>query len=331
MQNLFFFERETWEGEYLRNKLASTVGLHNVHWTQKCLTKDTAKLAKNAKVLGVFVNSPVTKEILTVLPNLKCIVTLSTGFDHIDLGECKKRGVVVLNVPSYGENTVAEHAFALLLNISRKITQSVEETRQGKWCNDGLRGFDLANKTLGILGTGRIGRHMAEYALAFGMKVIAFDKFPNKDWAKDKGIEYLSFAKVLHKSDVISLHLPYSDKTHHVINLKNYKTIQKGSVLINTARGGLIETAALIKGIKDKTFEGLGLDVCEDELAFKSSLAARKQSHLLKQNLQLLRLPNVFITPHNAFNSIEALIRILDTSVENVKGFLRGTPTNVVK
>lgn len=331
MSRIFFFERENWEGEYLQKRLASTVGLHNVRWTQKCLTKDTAKLAKNAEVLGVFVNSPVTKDILNLLPKLKCIVTLSTGFDHIDLAECKKRGIFVLNVPSYGENTVAEHAFALLLNISRKITQSVEETRQGKWCNAGLRGFDLANKTLGVLGTGRIGRHMAEYALAFGMKVMAFDKFPNKDWAKDKGIEYLSLARVLHKSDVISLHLPYSDKTHHVINLKNYKTIKKGCVLINTARGGLIETAALVKGIKDKTFVGLGLDVCEDELALKSSLAARKQSHLLKQNLQLLRFPNVFITPHNAFNSIEALTRILDTSVDNVKGFLRGTPTNVVK
>ena len=338
MTNIVFFELDEFglgdKKKYIRSKLKG----HKVSFVPQRLEHDTAKLAKKADVVAFFIYSQVDAGLLKQLPRLKLALTMSTGFDHIDVAACKKRKVVVCNVPTYGENTVAEHAMALLLAISRNIIPSVERTRKGKFSFAGLRGFDLAGKTIGILGTGRIGKHMAHYATAFGMNVLAYDLFPNKEIAKECGFTYVSLNELLNNSDVISLHLPETPQTHHIINSKNLKKIKKGCILINTARGGLVETNALLLGLKNGTFKGCGLDVLEEEAAiqedmalFHKDFAKRYDAHLLLEEHALQGMENVLITPHNAFNSTEALQRILDTTLENILAFLKKKPQNMIK
>ncbi len=334
MARIAFFELEAWEARYLQQKLPK----QKIVWSQQKLDAKTVGLAKNADMIGVFVNSLVTPELLAKMPKLKFISTMSTGFDHVNIGACRRRNIAVSNVPSYGENTVAEHAFALLLNISRRISDSVERTRSGSWDLNGLRGFDLQGKTLGIIGTGRIGRNVAQYAKAFGMRVVLHDKFPNKQWAEENSFAYASLNALLSQSDVISLHLPYLPETHHTINMKNLKHIKKGCVLINTARGGLVETEALVKGLEQGIFKAIGADVLEEEPLVKEDKAVLSKLYQQQWDYKtaladhvLIEQPNVFITPHNAFNSPEALQRILDTTIENINGFVKGKQVNVVK
>ena len=280
---------------------------------------------------------PLKEKLLEKLPNLKLAVTMSTGYEHIDLDACKKRNIIACNIPSYGENTVAEHAMALILTISRNIIPSVERTRKGSFELEGLRGFDLKGKTMGILGTGRIGRHVAHFANGFDMKVIAFDKFPNDALAKECGYEYVEFDKLLEESDIISIHLPENKETHHIINKDNIKKIKKGCVLINTARGGIVETEALLTGIKEGILSAIGLDVLEEECAIKEEAELLHETFQKKCDIKtlleehiLMKQENVFITPHNAFNSNEALMRILDTTIDNINAFVAGVPKNTV-
>jgi D-lactate dehydrogenase len=262
---------------------------------------------------------------------------MSTGFDHVDLDACRKKNVVACNVPAYGDNTVAEHAMALLLAIARKLVPSIERTRKGDFSLDGLRGFDLKGKTLGIIGTGRIGRNVAHYAESFGMKVIAFDKFPNEELAKECGFTYMPLDQVLAESDVISMHLPENPETHHIINTDNVRKIKKGCVLINTARGGLVETSAILLGLKEGIFSACGLDVLEEERAIKEETELLDETFqktgdlktLLEEHM-LLKHPKVIVTPHNAFNSTEALMRILDTTIDNINAFFAGVPKNKI-
>ncbi len=327
------FEIESWEQEYIKKKLP------HCKWAffeEKLDNKNVNKI-KNADILCVFVGSIVDKKLILQLPKLRFAATMSTGFDHIDLTACNKRKISVSNVPTYGENTVAEHAFALLLNISRKIYDSVERTRKGAFFYESLRGFDLKDKTLGVIGTGRIGMHVIKMAKGFGMNVLAFDKFPNKQAAKESGFAYKTFNEVLKQSDVLTVHAPYTKETHHMINTKNLSKLKKGVVIINTARGKLIQTEALIEGLNKGIISAAGLDVLEEENALKEekqllSKEFQKQYNLktvLQQHV-LAEYPNVFITPHNAFNSQEALKRILDTTIDNIKGFLTGKPVNIV-
>lgn len=327
------FEIEPWEQEYLKKKLPQC----NFTFSEEKFNNKNAAKAKDADIICVFVGSTVNKTTLSQLPKLKFVTTMSTGFDHVDLTECNKRKIPISNVPTYGENTVAEHAFALLLNISRRIHDSVEQTRRGNFSYEGLRGFDLKDKTIGVVGTGRIGMHVIKMAKGFGMKVIAHDIFPNKQAAKEAGFTYQSSNNVFKNSDIITLHAPYTKETHHLINRKNLKKLKKGVIIINTARGKLIETAALLDGIKQGIIAAAGLDVLEEENALKEEkqlLSKEFQKHydlqtVLEQHV-LAEYPNVFITPHNAFNSAEALQRILDTTVDNIKGFLAGKFVNLV-
>lgn len=328
------FEVEQWEQKYLEQKLSQC----SFTFSKKIITPTSAKQVSDAEILCVFVASKITKPVLDQLPNLKFIATMSTGFDHIDLEECARRGIKVSNVPTYGENTVAEHAFALLLNISRRIFDSVELTRKGRFDYEGLRGFDLKEKTIGVIGTGRIGLNVVRIAKGFGMKVVAYDLYPNKDAAKELGFVYLkSVNEVVSQSDVITLHTPYMKETHHLISLKNLNHVKKGCVLINTARGKLVETAALIKGLRNETFKAVGLDVLEEESFIKEEkqlLSKEFQNEfdlktVLEQHV-LIEHPNVYVTPHNAFNSAEALTRIMNTTIENVQGYLAKKLVNLV-
>ncbi|VVB81712.1 Glyoxylate reductase [uncultured archaeon] len=333
MSKIVFFELEDWETAYIKAHLKG----HDLVFVEKRLTEGVADKYSDADAVAVFIYSPINTSILSKLPKVKLVTTMSTGFDHVDLDACRKKNIVACNVPAYGDNTVAEHAMCLLLAIARKLVPSVERTRKGDFSLDGLRGFDLKGKTIGIVGTGKIGRNMAHFAEAFGMSVIAFDKFPNYELAKECGFAYVSLDALFAQSDVISLHLPESPETHHIINKDNVRKIRKGCVLINTARGGLVETEAILIGLKEKIFSACGIDVLEEECHIKEEkeLVLESFHHTcdMKTMLQthmLLLQPNVIITPHNAFNSSEALVRILDTTIDNINAFFANVPKNKI-
>ncbi|MCL5094079.1 MAG: hydroxyacid dehydrogenase [Patescibacteria group bacterium] len=329
-----FFELEEWETDYLKKELGAEV--EAVYSTDK-LTEENVGDFKDVEAISIFIYSFITKEILDKLPNLKFIATMSTGFDHINLAECKKRGVEVANVPYYGENTVAEHAFALILAISRKLFESVERVKKEDFSLDGLRGFDLSGKTLGVIGTGHIGQHVIRMGKGFEMNIIASDPYPNEKAAKKLGFKYVSLEELLKASDVVTLHAPYCKETHHLVNKENIKLVKKGAVIINTARGGLIETEALVQALESGVLGGVGLDVLEEEVMIKEEkelLSKHYNKEEMKIALEdhiLIHDPRAIVTPHNAFNSEEALKRILDTTVENIKAYSQNKELNLVK
>ena len=237
-----FFELEQWEKDYFIKKLRNC----ELTFIDDHLNEKNASQIKDADAIGVFIYSIVDKKILEKLPNLRLIATLSTGFDHIDSKECRKRKITVCNVPHYGENTVAEHTFALILNLTRKIHKAYERTIRGDFTIEGLRGIDLQGKTLGVIGAGSIGQHVIRIAKGFEMNVIAYDKFKSLKLAKNLGFKYVPFHRLLKNSDVISLHTPYNKSTHHLIDKKIISKMKKGVILINTARGGLMETKTFL-------------------------------------------------------------------------------------
>jgi D-lactate dehydrogenase len=331
-----FFEVRDWEKEYLQKAF-----LDATFFSEKLLALSGVEGSgqmSDAEVISVFVDSNIDTHALEKLPNLKMITVRATGYDNVDIAACKARGIVVCNVPFYGENTVAEHAFGLLLDLSRKIHQSVASVKHDGFSVAGLTGFDLKGRTIGIVGLGHIGQHVARIANGFEMKVIAFDPHEDKKLAKKLGVEYASLEEVLKNSDIITLHVPHNEHTHHLINSQNISLIKKGAYLINTARGGIVETNALIKALDDGTLAGAGLDVLEEEAALKEEahlLSKDSTRHgdfkVLLQDHVLMERENVIITPHNAFNSKEALERIMETTVENIHGFIDGKIVNIAK
>ncbi|MDO8530106.1 MAG: hydroxyacid dehydrogenase [bacterium] len=328
-----FFEVKEWEREYLTKQLNASEA---DFFAEKLSLENTDK-ASGYEIISVFVDSQIDKEMLDKLPDVKIIATRSTGFDHINIEECKKRGISVCNVPFYGENTVAEHTFALILDLSRKIYQSVDRVKEEGFAIEGLMGFDLKGKTLGIVGMGHIGQHVARIAQGFEMNVVATDAHEDKKLAKKLGFTYASLEELLKNSDIITLHVPYNEHTRHLINLGNIGTIKKGAYLINTARGGIIETAALVEALGKGIIAGAGLDVLEEEFFVKeeahllsSNYSEKSDIKTMLQNHILMDRKNVIITPHNAFNSREALERILETTVENIRAFEENKPVNIV-
>lgn len=327
-----FFSIKEWEKEVLQKQLPS---VKCSFFPEKISLKNIEQV-KDCQIISVLTDSVVDKEVIELLPELKMISARSTGFDHIDLEEAKKRKIVVCNVPTYGENTVAEHTFGLLLNLSRKIYQSIQKVRQRGFALDDECGFDLKGKTLGIVGTGHIGQHVARIANGFEMKVIAFDTKPDKKLAKQFNIEYVLLEDLLKRADIITLHVPYNTHTHHLINYQNMKLVKRGAYIINTSRGGVLETDALVKALNDGTLAGAGLDVLEGEhqmseereRLFDKNMTNADYKILLEDHM-LMERDNVIITPHNAFNSREALERILEATVENVQGFIKNKPVNI--
>lgn len=289
--------------------------------------------------LCIFMTSKVGEGELAKLPNLKLIATRSTGYDHIDLESANKKNIKVANVPAYGEHTVAEFAFALLLTLSRKMYAAHEGViRTGSFSSEGLAGFDLYNKTIGIIGTGKIGKNAVRIAKGFNMNVVAFDLYPDEDFAKKTGFIYQPLDEVLAVSDIISLHLPETEETLHIINRERIEKMKKGMIVINTARGSLIETDALVWGLKEGIISGAGLDVLDEEGYVADEMRLLESKHPKAEELKTLLLnhylidhPNVIITPHNAFNTVEALKRILDVTLENISGFAEGNFKNLVK
>lgn len=333
MAKIVFFEVEAWEKGFISSDLVS---YQPVLTTEK-LDESTVARYADAEIISTFIYSTINKEILEKLPNLKFIATRSMGFDHIDIAACKAPGITVANVPVYGAHTVAEHTFALMLAVSRKIIPSVERAKRGNFSSVGLTGFDLFGKTLGVIGTGHIGKNVCELALSFGMKVVAYCHHTDEELCA-KGVQYVTLDKLLAGSDVVTLHLPHNSETEHIINLQNIGRFKKGAILINTARGALVETQAILEGLEKGILSGAGLDVLEEENSLKEEREFLSSEHIAKGDIQtelldhiLLERDDVVITPHNAFNSREALQEILEASLGNIKSFLNGAPVNIIE
>ena len=336
---IVFFNLEAGAQEYMRKSTKLSAAGVEVGFEDHVLAKGSPAVDANFDMAGVFVDSAVDASIVESLPNLKFIAALSTGYDHIDCVACAAKGILISSVPFYGENTVAEYAFALILALSRKIREaSARVQKEGSFRLDGLRGFDLAGKTIGIVGTGHIGQHAARMAKGFGMNVIAFDAYPNEAFAKEVGFPYVTLPELLAQSDIVTLHVPYMPATHHLINKENIGTMKRGAYLINTSRGAVVETEALAMALKNGKLGGAGLDVLEEEGVMKDELGSlvagamgADASKIAIENQALFAMPNVIVTPHNAFNTTEGFTRILDTTIDNIVAFVSGAPTNVVK
>ncbi len=312
-----------------------------VVYLEEKLTADTAHKAKDAEVISVFINSTVNKDVLDLLPNLKYISTRSTGVDHIDLSYCEGKGVKVSNVPAYGSKTVAEFTFALITALSRNVYGAVQKLKQdGVFAIEGLRGFDLHGKTLGVIGTGKIGKNVIKIAKGFDMNVVAYDMYPDKEYSKEFDFTYKSLLEVLGESDIITLHTPYTKESYHLINRENINSIKKGAYVINTARGELIDTDVLIEALLDGRVAGAGLDVLEGERELKEELnllsspdnsLAIKNYKTLLEDKALVDMKNVIVTPHIAFYSKEAEWEIVKTTADNIRGFISDRPSNLIK
>lgn len=325
-----FFEIKDWERDYLRPHLAE----EEVFFSPERLDPDHQSEQRDFDCLSIFVHSRLTPGVLEGYPQVKLIATRSTGFDHIDTDLCRQREIAVANVPTYGEYTVAEHTFALILSLSRNVHKSYRHAVEGRMDLATLTGFDLKDKTLGVVGAGRIGLHVIKIARGFGMRVLVYDVHQDAFLAELLTYEYAPLERILAESDIISLHAPETPKTHHLMNRERLGQMKRGALLVNTARGGLVDTNALIAALESGHLGGAGLDVLEGEELIKEEhelLHTPRASEALQALVHrsvLLKKDNIVLTPHNAFNSNEALRRILDTTVENIKAWQRGERLN---
>ena len=285
------------------------------------LGADTAALAAGFDGVCVFVNDNVDSETVGILAKagVKLIALRCAGYNNVDFKAAWEK-IHVVRVPSYSPHAVAEHAIALLMALNRKTHKAYFRIRDGNFTLSGLEGFDLFGKTAGVIGTGQIGRITAEILKGFGMKVIASDPFPNNSWAEKKGISYVERDELLRSADVVSLHCPLTAENHHLINTAVLSSMKKNAIIINTGRGALIDTKALIEALKNNTIGGAGLDVYEEEDAY---FFEDHSAHIIQDDVlaRLLTFPNVLITSHQAFLTEEALSAIAKTTLNNIRDF----------
>ncbi len=330
---IVIFDIEDWEREVFESLRTE----HELVLEAKPLSLSNAATYHDADIVSGFIYSKFSEAILEQLKHLKLIATRSTGFDHIPLETCRARGITVCNVPSYGAHTVAEHVFALLLMISHRLEEAVDRTRKGDFSPKGLQGFDLQGKTMGIIGTGDIGLETIRISRGFAMDVLAYDLAPQEEAAEQLGFRYVPMQELLANSDVISLHVPASKKTQHLIGWDEFDQMKEGAVLINTARGDVVDSKALVRALAEQKLSAAGLDVLPEEPVIReeaellrSVYEERHELGTLLANHVLVHLRNVIVTPHSAFNTREAVRRILDTTLENITTFINDAPVNVV-
>lgn len=287
------------------------------------LNEDTVSLAAGFDCVCVFVNDIVNAKVVDALYSVgvRMIALRCAGFNNVDTRACFGK-LHVFRVPAYSPYAVAEHAMALLLAINRRIHKAYNRTREFNFSLSGLTGFDLHGRTVGVIGTGKIGRIFADICKGFGMRVLAYDKFPNPD----TGLTYVELPELFAQSDVISLHCPLTEETHHIINDQTVEQMKKGVVIVNTSRGALIDTESLINGIKVKIIGAACLDVYEEEgdLFYEDF-----SGHIVQDDklVRLIAMPNVIVTSHQAFLTEEALDNIAHTTVENIRKFFAGEPS----
>lgn len=296
---------------------ANGEGEFDIRFLETRLTPDTYKLAEGCDVVCVFVNDDINSFVIDRLyeMGIKLIALRCAGYNNVDV-EYAYGKVHVVRVPAYSPYAVAEHAMALLLTSIRRIHKAYIRTKDFNFSLEGMTGFDLHGKTVGVIGTGKIGRIFIDICRGFGMNVIAYDKFP----AADSGIEYVSLDELWERADIISLHCPLTDENRHMINASTIDKMKKGVVIVNTSRGALIDTEALVEGIKDRKIGAACLDVYEEE----SNIFFHDYSnHIVNDDIlaRLISMPNVIVTSHQAFLTKEALSNIADTTLDNIREF----------
>jgi D-lactate dehydrogenase len=325
-----------YDGEF--SLVEEQLGAHQVV-TGTCVWDLDEAVRNQVEVLCVFVDYQVTADVLDMLPNLKMIAARSAGFDHIAMVEAQQRGIVVSRVPHYGARTVAEYALALMFALSRNVYRSYTDMQRNVGVSrvDAYEGFDLCGKTLGVVGTGAIGRNVCEIARGIGMNVVAYDVSPDETFAVNLGMRYAALDEVLAQADIVTLHVPSIPETHHLINAEKLQKMKAGSYLINTARGEIIDTKALVQSVYEGHLAGAGLDVLEGEHSLREEaelLVEGAPDPTLWETLiadhALIDMQNVIVTPHIAFNTIEAKREITQTTLENINAFVSGTPQNTV-
>ena len=301
------------------NRYAAGTDLEIKYFETK-LNEDTVSLAAGFDAVCVFVNDTVNEAVVEKLHQLgiKMIALRCAGFNNVDTRACFGR-IHVYRVPAYSPYAVAEHAMALLLTINRRTHKAYMRTKEFNFSLAGFAGFDLHGKTVGIIGTGKIGRIFADICKGFGMNILAYDKFP----VPNSGLNYVELPELFAKSDIISLHCPLTEDTHHLINDTSIQQMKKGVTIVNTSRGALIDTEALINGIKSKIIGAACLDVYEEEgdLFYEDN-----SSHIVHDDVlvRLIAMPNVIVTSHQAFLTNEALDNIAGTTVDNILKFFQG-------
>ena len=291
------------------------------------LDEDTVSLAAGFDAVCVFVNDIVNDKVVDKLHELgvKLILLRCAGFNNVDVKACRGK-LRVFRVPAYSPYAVAEHAMALLLTINRRTHKAYNRTREFNFSLQGLSGFDLHGKTVGIIGTGKIGRVFSDICRGFGMKILAYDKFPNPD----SGLHYVELPELFAKADIISLHCPLTEETQHMINAESIANMKPGVIIVNTSRGGLINTGDLIDGIKEKKIGAACLDVYEEEGDF---FYEDFSGHIVRDDklVRLISMPNVIVTSHQAFLTEEALDNIAATTIANMIKFFDGEPDPVTE
>jgi len=317
--NIAVFSTKKWVQEMFTEK-NEAYGF-NLHFLEVRLSEETASLAAGHDAVCVFVNDVVDKPVLEKLAEggTKLIALRCAGFNNVDIRAAHKLGLAVVRVPAYSPYAVAEHTFALMLTLNRKIHRAAMRTRDGNFALDGLLGFDMHGKTAGVIGTGKIGQIVTRILQGFGCKVLAYDMYPNDALAK-AGVEYVELDDLYARSDIVTLHCPLTRQTHHMINHDTINKMKRGVMLINTSRGPLVDTAAVIHGLKSGHIGYLGLDVYEEE----SDLFFEDLSSQVIQDDTFARLqtfPNVVITGHQAFFTREAIANIAETTLSNVDAF----------
>lgn len=293
-------------------------------------------LKNETEILGIFTDSEVNEQIFSKLPDLKLITTLATGYDNVDLEQAKKRGIPVCNVPEYGNDTVSEYTIGLMISLMRKIPKAKESVDKGNYSYRGLRGIELHNKTVGVIGTGKIGEKIIEKLSNFGVKFLGFDPY-QKDYLSDKfDFEYCEKKKLLKNSDIITLHCPLLEETKYTIDKEEFDLMKDSAYLVNTARGALIRSKALLQALQDNKIAGVALDVIEEENIlshpkelYQENFNSEEIESTLYSEL-IIDHPKSIVTPHIAFNSKEAVKRIISTTAENIDKFLQGETQNNV-
>lgn len=334
MAHIVFYDTTELDKSQLQDAMRDTD--HYLQFVDEKISLEN--LNEQAEVISVFVTSIVTREIIEHLPNLKLIACRSTGFNTVDVDAATERGITVVNVPTYGEATVAEYAFAMILTLMRRLPDVIN-TENTQFRSTELIGTDLSGKTIGIIGTGHIGKHAVRIARGFSMDVVAYDAFPKEESAHELGFRYISLDELLKVSDVVSLHLPLLPDTHHIINAEKLALMKPSAIIVNTARGELIDTKALVNSLSNDQLGGAALDVVEGEMLLNHqeevALLRREEldNDIMRHSVEislLKKMPNVIISPHNAFNTVEAVGRINSITARNIIDFWYGNSPNKV-
>ena len=345
---IVFVETEDDEQSFFMESLAE----HDVQFVESI-----EEVPADAEIVSVFVHAPIGADFFHAHPALKLVASRSSAVDHLDLEVAQKAGVILVHVPDYGAATVAEHTFALMLGVARRLRQCLETKNHGRGATERLRGQELRGKTLGVVGTGRVGRMVIPIARAFGLRCLAYDKEVDEALAEKLHFDYRGLDALLQSSDIITLHVPLTPSTRQLLGARRLAMCKPGFVLINTARGALVDIEALLEGLKTGHVGGVGLDVLEDETVFRAESSRIIGAQIVKKihamstpggdpvlreerleelqgimsNRQLLAHPNVFFTPHVGFNSVDAIERMNLGTVQNIKDFLGGKlPSDVI-